>query len=129
MKLRISSTPRTVPRNLQIYSNLWKGPRPGIISCDGLEGPPDVQGVTINVLADGRRDRQFLAFIRASPDGNSFGGIPCYETEEAAPGETVGEKELAEYGAKINTALPEDKLASMGLRSSIIMLGLWQARV
>ena len=64
----------TVGRILHAYSNLWDGPRPAVVS--NYLGRADMANV--NVLFDGANDREALAEVRRSPNGNTFTSVPVF---------------------------------------------------
>lgn len=84
--METTQQPVTVGRVVHVYSTVWAGPRPGIVVDAGEGGR-----CTVNVFADGVRDRSYLAALRRAETGNTFRDVPVYDGIPAGAMHTDGE--------------------------------------
>lgn len=73
-----SKTMASCGRVVHVYSNRWRGPRPGLVICGwGVSGTHQL--INVNVMLDGANDTKVLAEFRARPDGNTLTSIGLYD--------------------------------------------------
>jgi hypothetical protein len=77
-RLPCSQVKATCARIVHVYSNRWRGPRPGVVVC-GWGVSADTQLINVNVFLDGANDTKVLAEFRARPDGNTLTSVPLYD--------------------------------------------------
>jgi hypothetical protein len=71
-----SSVRATAGRVLHAYSPKWTGPRPALVVTEVATAG---NVVNANINFDGLNDREMLAYVRASEQGNTFGSLPVYD--------------------------------------------------
>lgn len=89
-----SSIPVTCGRIVWLFSNGWKGPRPGKIVR-----PVRDHLANINVELDGETDRDVIAVISTTHSGRTLLAIPVFDS--------MSDEQRAEY-AKHASAVPEE---------------------
>lgn len=107
--MKLTATKPSVGRILHVYSDLWSGPRPGMVVNGPWDEPhqpvpgPGEQVMTfngphvnVNCFADGANDREWLAQLRASPSGNTLPSVPVFDLPEGIP--LVTSEMLEKYG-------------------------------
>lgn len=74
----------TCGRILLIYSEMWEGPRPGIVQR--AERHPDGRvTATVNLLVDGSRDVSMLLASRLASTGTTLSGVPVADSRDRDP--------------------------------------------
>jgi hypothetical protein len=69
----------TVGRIVHVYSDLWVGPRPGLVTHAFAFGP---SYANVNVFADGTLDEKWLENLRKHPHGNTLASLPILDFEK-----------------------------------------------
>lgn len=74
----------TCGRILMLYSQMWEGPRPGIVQRAARDGAGRVSA-TVNLVIDGTRDVSMLLASRLAPAGTTLDGVPVADSRDRDP--------------------------------------------